>query len=115
MSEYGFFNQSFCSKLEYALTDAFKESNESELKGFWCDGIQHDEFNTQKLLRDKVIKTTAWIGKDEQMRYDMLIHLGTKSLEKITRNKELDSCIPSSIEQRLEISLDDRVVEVHLT
>ncbi len=114
IATYRHFDQSFCDKLEYALTKAFGKINDPDLKGFWCDGVLPDQISIQKLLIEKVIETTAWIGQDGQTKFDMTIFLGVLALERITRNEGLEDCIPLNLEDVLNISADEKWVEMHL-
>lgn len=114
IATYKYFDQSFCDKLEYALTKALRKINDPDLKGFWCDGVLPDQISTQKLLIEKVIETIAWIGQDGQAKFDMTIFLGVLALERITRNEGLEDCIPLNLEDVLNISADEKWVEMHL-
>ncbi|MCD4695335.1 MAG: hypothetical protein K8S16_03755, partial [Bacteroidales bacterium] len=65
------FNEEFCTKLEFRICSELENSNDTELKGLWCDGILWKPSNeiqlTKKHVNDKrQIITKAWIGKTGQ-------------------------------------------------
>ena len=73
-----YLNKEFCTRLESRLCKEFAESNNTELKNFWCDGVSWfptDNQLTKKYVNDnRRIITKAWIGKDGQDEYLATIH-----------------------------------------
>ncbi len=72
------FNEDFCAELEYHLTWTFNQSDDKNLRGFWCDGVlmpTNDLQLTKKNVNDKrKIVTKAFLGYDGQDEYDMTIN-----------------------------------------
>ena len=73
------FNQDFCTNLEYKLD--FDDLEGDEVKGYWCDGIDHiprdiKSLSKKNIEKNKRINTKAWIGKDGQDEYEMEMILG---------------------------------------
>ena len=92
------FNKEFCDNLEFKLD--FDNLDKEEVKGFWCDGINHIPNDIKSLLKanlvnKKELKTNAWIGKDGQGEYKMTIKFGNQSIEKYKQNQSLVNCIPT--------------------
>lgn len=92
-------DQEFCEDLEYRLTIAFRNSNDKSLMGFWCDGIMlpHANDETHKNINNKrEVATTAFIGKDGQDRYTLILKFGNESLSRNSRNLSVSDCIPNA-------------------
>ncbi len=112
------FNQEFCEYLERRLN--FDELESKELNGFWCDGIDHIPSNMKSLLKvnlvkNREIKTNAWIGKDGQGEYKMTIKFGNKSIENYKKNQSLVTCIPiDDFQNWVFIEPDRKEIEVKL-
>lgn len=93
------FNQEFCSHLEHKLD--FDQLDNSKVKGFWCDGIDHLTFDLKSLTKSnieksKMIKTKAWIGLNGQEEYEMTVRFGEKSIENYKTDLSLIDCIPDN-------------------
>lgn len=111
----GSFNKEFCLHLEYALGETFEKSNNPEIKGFWCDGVVHKRINKKKINEERIIETTAWIGKDGQSEYEMKIHLGKKSLQRFAKGTPMIDCIPGSESiDWIEIDPTKKRIEIQL-
>lgn len=112
------FDIHFCSKLEYSL--AFSELDNEDVKGYWCDGVDHHPQDLKSLarsniLRDKTISTKAWIGTDGQENYDMHIFFGELSLEKCSNGEGFESCIPEgNCQDWIKIDPSGKWIEVEL-
>lgn len=112
------FNQEFCEYLERKLD--FDHLGNERVKGFWCDGIDHFPSDIKSLLKSilektKVIKTTAWIGKDGQDIYEMEIFFGENSLKNYQQNSSLIDCIPvENYKDWIEINPDSKTIKVKL-
>jgi hypothetical protein len=113
-------DQDFCEYLEYAICKVFKQSNNDQIKGFWCDGVllnQPDITYSQKFVNDnrKVI-LKAFIGNDGQTEYELTLKFGHKALSRFARNLDLKECVPNPDKQnwfdidpkrnKIEIQLD---------
>jgi len=91
-------DENFCVFLEYELTKAFPHSADPLVKSFWCDGIllPHSEKElSQKNVNDKrQILMRAYIGKDGQDMYDLILNFGRRSLSRHARGLDLQECVP---------------------
>lgn len=114
------FNEEFCIRLEYRLCRAFSESDDAELKGFWCDGVSWLSIDNQlkkKHVNDRrKIITKAWIGKSGQDVYQATIHFGKKSLSNYAEGKELTDCIPEldAKTEWIEMDIEGKAIDVRL-
>ena len=114
------FNEEFCTRLEFRLCREFTESDDAELKWFWCDGVSWfptDNQLTKKHVNDKrKIITKAWIGKDGQDEYQATIHFGKKALSNYAKGKDLIECIPDFENETewIEIDIDKKTIDIKL-
>jgi hypothetical protein len=73
-----------------------------ELHYFWCDGVYShlpEVYYSQKYINDKrETKLKAFIGKDGQTRYDLILKFGPKSLSRYARGLNLERCLPENIQ-----------------
>ncbi len=113
------FNEDFCAELEYHLTRTFNQSDDKNLRGFWCDGIlmpTNDLQLTKKNINDKrKIVTKACLGYDGQDEYEMTINFGQYSLRRYAKGTDLSDCLPN--EDTMDwISLDmkSKTIELQL-
>ena len=112
------FNKEFCEHLEFKLD--FDNLNRDEVKGFWCDGINHipddiKSLSKANLAKNKEIKTNAWIGKDGQGEYKMTIKFGNQSIEMYKQNQNLVNCIPTADFQNwINIAPEKSEIEITL-
>ena len=114
------FNEDFCSRLEYRICFELEQSDDPELKGFWCDGISwrpNEIPLTKKSVNDKrKIETKAWIGKTGQDEYKATIYFGTKALSRYASGTELTDSIPDLESQTdwIEIDIANKTIEIKL-
>lgn len=91
-------NSEFFIFLEYHLTAFFRNNAEKELQSLWCDGVMSDvtQSNDRRgmVTVGKEAFLTAFVGKDGQDKYSLVLKLGNKSLSRIARGLEIKSCIP---------------------
>ncbi len=112
------FNQEFCTNLEYSLN--FDNIQRDDIKGYWCDGIDHLPANIKSLAKssiekDRIIITKAWIGKDGQDIYEMRIKCGNKFVEAYTTNHSLLDSIPNDNEENwIDIDPVKKQIEIRL-
>ncbi len=113
------FNEDFCAELEYHLTWTFNQSDDKNLRGFWCDGVlmpTNDLQLTKKNVNDKrKIVTKAFLGYDGQDEYDMTINFGQYSLRRYAKGTDLSDCLPN--EETMDwVSLDmkSKTIELQL-
>ena len=113
------FDENFRTELEYHLSRTFENSDEPELRGFWCDGVNEPEITAhlnKKFVNDnRQIVTTAWIGTDGQGTYQLTIKLGNKALSRYARGLNLNECLPSSSSTDwLTVDLEQQTIELQL-
>jgi len=114
------FNEEFCTKLEFRICHEFSESEDTELKWFWCDGVSWFPIGnqlTKKHLNDnRKIITKAWVGKDGQDVYLTTIHFGKKALKKYAKGTDLTACIPEldSQSEWIEIDIEKKTIDIYL-
>lgn len=109
------FNEDFCNELEYHLERTFKNSDRTDLKGFWCDGVLCEPINEAELRKTQKVETRAWIGKDGQGEYKMTIRFGKKALKNLLNGYDLTATIPSESSMSwIDIDTDKRTIEVRL-
>jgi hypothetical protein len=114
------FNKEFCTRLEYRICLELEKSNDTELKGFWCDGVSWlptEKQLTKKNVNDKrKIETKAWIGKTGQTEFKATVYFGKKALSKYAKGMELTECIPSleSQDEWIEIDLENKSIIIKI-
>ncbi|KAA2239374.1 hypothetical protein F0L74_24545 [Chitinophaga agrisoli] len=87
-------DQDFYQFLEYGICQAFNNSPDEEIKGFWCDGVMPSAANPGLIGRK--IELKAFIGKDGQSAYELILKLGNKALSRYSRQLDLKECIPDT-------------------
>ena len=66
---------------------------------FWCDGtmLTHVNDETKKNINNKrEVVTTAFIGKDGQDRYKLILKFGNESFNRHSRNLSITGYIPNA-------------------
>lgn len=110
------FNEDFCTELEFHLGRTFKNSDRTDLKGFWCDGVLCEPINEAELRKTHKVETKAWIGRDGQGEYTMTIRFGEKALNNLQKGYELAETIPSENSMSwIDIDTDKKTIEIRLT
>lgn len=112
-------DQDFCEFLEYEICKALERSDNEQIKGFWCDGIllnQNDNAYSQKFVNDKrQITMNAFIGKDGQTVYELILKFGDKALSRFARNLDIKECLPNSDKQNwFDIDTERNKIEIQL-
>ena len=108
-------NKDFLELLEYQLTKALTISQNSQLKGFWCDGILLPSENEKKLLKTKQVLMTAFLGKDGQDKYDLTLKFGVNSLNNYANCLSLFSCVPNpDMKDWFNIDVSSKTIIVQL-
>ena len=91
-------DKEFCDFLEYHLTKSFKHSADDNIRSFWCDGIALpliEKEYSQKTVNDKrQILLKAYIGKDGQDEYKLLMKFGNRSLSNYARGLDIKEHVP---------------------
>ena len=112
-------DKSFCVQLEYKICEAFKQLENENTKGFWCDGVLQSEseiYYTSKRINDKrEIKLKAFIGKDGQDEYELKLLFGSKSLSKVARQLDFIDTFPNNnFDTKFNIDTKDKKIEIQL-
>ena len=113
------FNEDFCIRLEYHLTQAFENSGDKTLKSFWCDGILMPLIESQltkKSVNDtRQIITKARLGYDGQGQYKMTINFGQRSLRRYAKGADLTDCLPSAGSlDWIALDMEKKTIELQL-
>ena len=89
-------DQDFCTFLEYEICKALEQSEQENLKGYWCDGVflnQREQADAQKFVNDnRQFAFTAFVGKDGQTKYTLILKFGRKALSRFARNLDIRGC-----------------------
>ena len=90
----------FAEFLERAICDFFGGCDDSELRGFWCDGVSSISEEAcsnfrQHVLETREYHTVAWIGTDGQDEFRLRLLLGDQSARCISQDEAIVDCIPS--------------------
>lgn len=112
-------DQDFCDFLEYELCRAFENSDKEKVKGFWCDGVllsETDDSYSKKYVNDnKKVRFRAFIGKDGQSEYGLILKFGKKALSRFARGLDIKECIPKqNIDDWFDIDIDNNIIELQL-
>lgn len=111
----GSFNSDFCHCLETAINNALANSDNSNLQGLWCDGVEPQHFSKKYINDKRSLSTRMWMGKDGQTEYSLTIHLGKYSLRRYAKGSSMEDCIPDTpINQWLTINDDANQIDLHL-
>jgi len=87
----------FCDFLEYRICEYLYASIDPKVKGFWCDGVLFDTNELATENKDS-IACTAFTGKTGQDEYKLILSLGEKSLELLSKGRDIKSCVPKTIQ-----------------
>ena len=91
-------HKDFCTFLEYHLTKTFSNSNDPLIKELWCDGIllptNENDYSKKSINENREVTLKAFIGKEGQDEYSMLMKFGNKSLSKYARDLDIKNCVP---------------------
>lgn len=94
-----FFNEDFCSVLEYAISQAL--ASPEAPSGFWCDGVMpygaDEQYSATTMVENKYATLQALVGKDGQSPYELLLHFGPAALNRIENGLAFEDCIPSPL------------------
>jgi len=95
-------NQNFLNFLEFHLTKAFSYSPDSSVRSLWCDGTllpnNENDYSKKTVIDKREIQVKAFIGKDGQGEYSLLMKFGRNSLSKYARDLDITDCIPKAHE-----------------
>ncbi len=112
-------DRAFCEFLEYEICKAFKYSDNDQIKGFWCDGVllnQSERYYSPEVVQhNKQVLLKAFIGKDGQSEYELILKFGDKALSRYKRSLDIIDCVPKPNNQNwLEINIKEKIIEIQL-
>jgi len=113
-------NKDFCDYLEIAICNVFIHLDSPETRGFWCDGVMLDHINETYTLKNlnkkRQVKMIAYIGKDGQTKYNLILKFGSNALNRLTKNLVLNQCIPTDEASKwFSIDTERHQLELQLT
>lgn len=110
----------FFNKLEReVIPNALEKIATPDTKGFWCDGLTtvvSDIYYTKKSVNDnRYVPLLAYIGKDGQTKYEVILHFGPKALSRYTRDLSITDCIPdTNASEWFTIDVQQKKIELQL-
>ena len=112
-------DKEFCEFLEYRICKFLEHSDNLETKGFWCDGVSLPELEKhyfKKYVHDnRQVILKAYLGKDGQTEYELILKFGRKALNKYAKNADIQACMPSSDNVNwLNINITKRTIDIQL-
>jgi hypothetical protein len=113
-------NDDFFSKLEREIIpNALEEISIPGTNGFWCDSvttIASDLYYTKKFINDnKYVSLLAYIGKDGQTKYEVILYFGPKALSRYARDLPIVECIPdTNASEWFTIDVQKQKIEIQL-
>jgi hypothetical protein len=119
-------DQKFCGRLEYAISEALAKSTDIDWRRCWCDGVllpdDEKDYSRAHILKTKEVVLKAWIdeGKAKKERrgqflYDMKLHFGDESVDKLKTGVRLEECIPNNAaDSWIVLDRENRMIEAHL-
>lgn len=111
----GGFSLAFCVVLEFTLGTAFYYMKRDDVCGFWCDGLTHHYVSKKDLNDKRKIETTAWIGKEGEIVYQMTIYLGKYALRRCARGTSMIDCIPDvESPDWIDVEVKRRTIDIYL-
>jgi len=90
-------NEEFCGFLEYHLSTSFKYSSDESIRSFWCDGVMlpsnENNYSKKSIDDNRKVLLKAFIGKDGQDEFALLLKFGDQALSKYARDLDIMDCI----------------------
>jgi hypothetical protein len=112
-------DRDFCDFLEYRISEALRELPHESTIGFWCDGIllpvTENSYSEQSVNNNRQVLLKAFIGKDGQSAYELILKFGNKALSRYARHLDIKECIPDVQELNwFYIDVSKRRIEIKL-
>ncbi|PZR07811.1 MAG: hypothetical protein DI539_23240 [Flavobacterium psychrophilum] len=120
------FDEEFCGRLEYAISEALTKSADIDWRRCWCAGVllpdNESDYSSKEILKTKNLVTKVWIdegktkeGQRGQFLYDMTLTFGKESLDKLMTGDRLESCIPDNgADSWINLDRKGRKIDVQL-
>jgi hypothetical protein len=87
---------SFCEFLEYEICKALETFDHEEVNQFWCDGVLMSEpeysYSQKKVNDNRQLRFKAFVGRDGQQEYELILKFGKKALSRFARNLDISGC-----------------------
>jgi hypothetical protein len=112
-------DQDFCNNLERIISGAFQHLENKETRGFWCDGITlsqpESQYSKKHVNETRSVALKAFIGKDGQTEYELILKFGPKALSRYERDLSIEQCIPDPEKAGwLVIDITKRIIKLQL-
>lgn len=112
-------NEDFCIDIEYYLCNVFENRENEATRGFWCDGVllseSENHYSPKYVNEHRQVTLKAFIGKDGQSEYVLILHFGDKSLSRLARNLSLKEYLPSINQlDRFQIDTQQKRIDIML-
>ena len=109
----------FLDFLEYEISNAFKESGNTEIQGFWCDGLltsQPDhQYSKDAVGNNRFIILKAFTGRDGQQEFELTLKLGDMALSHYLSHSLDDSFAGVFDVTGIEISYNPNRISISLS
>lgn len=112
-------DRDFCDFLEYKISEALRKSRNESIIGFWCDGVllpvTEDSYSKQSVNNKRQVLLKAFIRKDGQSEYELILSFGNKALSRYARDLDIKECIPDVDELRwFYLDVSKKRIEIQL-
>lgn len=112
-------DREFCEFLEHSICKAFEDPDNEALKGFWCDGVllpaAAGSYSHKSVNDNRRISLKAFIGKEGQSEYELILKFGNKALSRYARNLHIKDCIPVQRGTNwLDVNIEKKRIEIQL-
>lgn len=112
-------DKDFYEFLEYEICKAFSHSPNEDTKGFWCDGVSpplpNYNYFSASFHDTRQISLKAFIGKDGQSEYELILKLGNRAFNRYLKNVDIRECIPNPDKPNwVIIDIQKRKIEIQL-
>ena len=113
-------DDNFFNKLEQEIIpNALEQLANPDAKGFWCDGVTtgvSDYFYSKQFVNDnRYVPLVAYIGKDGQSEYQLILYFGPKALSRSARELSIEECIPDTdASEWFTIDVQQQKIEIQM-
>lgn len=112
-------NPHFLNALEYQINNDIDKLNNSELEGFFCEGLmsadEQNSYNKKEIEKTKLVMLEAYLGSEKITRYDVVLRFGPQALTCLQQDLDLTSSIPEQLDHSsLRITPEEALMEIQL-
>lgn len=108
----------FFVALENRLESALSTSSDPERSLCWCDGVKLPigaQPSAKTMHDSRSVTLHAYFGKNGSDNWNMIVHLGNKSISRLARGLDLTPCIPDdNSDEWIELDFKRRVGEIYM-